>query len=60
MLFYMFHSQATGVYTPSLISSALANMDLAQDISIQEDVMKGVAVTCYGGQDAHFIVVSFC
>ncbi|ETW77757.1 cytochrome P450 monooxygenase 31 [Heterobasidion irregulare TC 32-1] len=39
---------ATGVYTPSLISSALANMDLAQDISIQEDVMKGVAVTCYG------------
>ena len=58
MLLYMFHLQATGVYTPSLTSSALANMDLTQDISIQEDVIKGVAVTCYGGQDTHFIVAS--
>ena len=39
-----------GVYTPSLTSTALANMDLTHDVPSQEDLIKKVAVTCYGGQ----------
>lgn len=42
------HQIAMGVYTPSLTSTALANMDLTHDVPSQEDLIKKVAVTCYG------------
>ncbi|KZT04887.1 cytochrome P450 [Laetiporus sulphureus 93-53] len=40
---------ASGTYAPSLVSYALETLDHASDVTMQEDVIKGAAVTSYGG-----------
>ncbi|KAF8527426.1 cytochrome P450 [Hysterangium stoloniferum] len=40
---------SSGVFTPSLVSLALEKCDDSQDVVLQEDLIKGAAVTSYGG-----------
>lgn len=39
----------SGSYTPSLVSNALEAVDKNQDLAEQEELIKGAAVTSYGG-----------
>lgn len=42
--------QTSGSYTPSLVSNALEAVDKNQDMAEQEELIKGAAVTSYGGE----------